>query len=62
MDFRKRPREDFPNTSSDQFKPPEKRDSEAALQDFGQWGVEDVCRYLCQEGHGKWGNKFRGSI
>ncbi|XP_020327848.1 deoxynucleoside triphosphate triphosphohydrolase SAMHD1 isoform X2 [Oncorhynchus kisutch] len=49
MDIRKRPREDLPNTSSE---PP-------ALQDFGQWGVEDVCRYLCQEGHGEWENKFR---
>ncbi|XP_029579762.1 deoxynucleoside triphosphate triphosphohydrolase SAMHD1 isoform X1 [Salmo trutta] len=60
MDIRKRPREDLPNTSSsDQFKTPEKRVDEAAWQDFAKWGVEDVCRYLRQEGHRTWEDTFR---
>lgn len=63
MDIRKRPREDLPNSSSsDQFKTPEKRVYEAAWQDFGKWGVEDVCRYLRQEGHWTWEDTFRGSF
>uniref|UniRef100_A0A674DGH0 SAM domain and HD domain 1 n=1 Tax=Salmo trutta TaxID=8032 RepID=A0A674DGH0_SALTR len=63
MDIRKRPREDLPNTSSsDQFKTPEKRVYEAAWQDFAKWGVEDVCRYLRQEGHRTWEDTFRGSF
>ncbi|KAL1021609.1 hypothetical protein UPYG_G00015510 [Umbra pygmaea] len=60
MVSRKRTREDLLTADSDSFKTPEKRPEKRGMdEDFRQWGIEDICRYLHQEDLGEWEEKFR---
>ncbi|RVE70635.1 hypothetical protein OJAV_G00066530 [Oryzias javanicus] len=60
MENRKRPL-DSVLSSNDRFKTPEKSRSPVLLpgSDLLQWGVEETCQYLRNEGLGEWENVFR---
>nr|XP_057939570.1 deoxynucleoside triphosphate triphosphohydrolase SAMHD1 [Doryrhamphus excisus] len=51
-----------PTSDDDLMKTPEKRVSavrQLCDSDYSQWGIEETCRYLREEGLGEWQNVFR---